>query len=347
VFLSKRNGVYYLWYHDDGGRKRKVSTGARVKSEAMQFLRHFEEASHPQRKRHTLLSAFTNELFGYVCSNMTSGTLWIYKSAFRHFIMYVGDIPLQSLTPYHLDRFKTYRLKDVSPVTVNIELRCLKAGIAVARRWKIIDCNPCENVSAVSVPQREPVFYTKSDFSKLMDGIKEEWLRCLVLWSALTGMRQGESLSLRWRHVDLDRGVVHIESGKNFKTKAGKRRTIPISSAGVQLLRLLPRQNMEDCVFTLNGNCLHGQWVGEKVRRYVRSLGLNRKLNFHSLRHSFASWLAMDGVSIYQISRLLGHSDVSVTQEFYAHLQPEDLRESVQRIDQMLNRNWLPSKMVD
>jgi integrase len=64
----------------------------------------------------------------------------------------------------------------------------------------------------------------------------------------------------------------------------------------------------------------------------VREIGLDRRLNFHSLRTSFASWLALDGVSIYQISKLLGHSDVKITQEYYAHLEPAELHDVVDRI---------------
>ncbi len=60
----------------------------------------------------------------------------------------------------------------------------------------------------------------------------------------------------------------------------------------------------------------------------MRKTSLNSKLNLHSLRHTFASWLVQRGVSIYEVSKLLGHSDIIVT-EIYSHLRAEDLRESV------------------
>jgi integrase len=161
--------------------------------------------------------------------------------------------------------------------------------------------------------------------------------KLIVVFAALSGMRQGEILSLKWSQIDLTNRMVRIESRKDFRTKSGKRRTIPLGSGAVCLLRGLEQGGPDRFVFTLGGSQLRGVWVGTKLRRYVRSLGINRKLNFHSLRHSFASWLAMDGVSIYQISKLLGHSDVSVTQEFYAHLQPESLRDAVDRLKLNLN----------
>ena len=338
MFLSKRNGIYYLWYRDDLGRKKKVSTGATTKSAALEFLRDFDKSNRPKQTSHLLLSAFAPQLFEHIQANMTPGTLWLYQNAFRHLIQFAGDIRLQQLSAFHFDRYKIHRLKEVGPVTVNIELRVLKAGLTVARRWKMVPANPFEGLSMVPVPEREPVFYSKEDFYLLVGSMKEPWLRNVVVFAALSGMRQGEILSLKWSQVDLANGMVHIESRRDFRTKGGKRRTIPLNSGAESLLRSLEHRDSGGLVFTHHGAPLKSRWVGAKLRRYVRGLGLDRKLNFHSLRHSFASWLAMDGVSIYQISRLLGHSDVSVTQDFYAHLQPDSLRDAVNRIQLNVNR---------
>ena len=62
----------------------------------------------------------------------------------------------------------------------------------------------------------------------------------------------------------------------------------------------------------------------------------NQEIHFHSLRHSFASWLAQDGTSVYMIKDLLGHSDVKTTQ-IYSHLQPESLHSEVNKISILLN----------
>ncbi len=60
------------------------------------------------------------------------------------------------------------------------------------------------------------------------------------------------------------------------------------------------------------------------------------RLHFHSLRHTFATWLVQDGVSIYAVKELLGHLDVKTTQ-VYSHLQPEQLHSTVNKIDVSLN----------
>jgi site-specific recombinase XerD len=62
----------------------------------------------------------------------------------------------------------------------------------------------------------------------------------------------------------------------------------------------------------------------------------NHRLHLHSLRHTFASWLVQDGVSLYEVQKLLGHSSIAVT-EIYSHLQPEQLHETVNRLKVSLN----------
>ena len=91
-------------------------------------------------------------------------------------------------------------------------------------------------------------------------------------------------------------------------------------------------------VFTLNGREVYPNWISAKMKQYVvdASIGLPKKLHFHSLRHTFASWLVQDGVSIYAVKELLGHSDVKTTQ-VYSHLQPEQMHNEVNRIHISMN----------
>ena len=73
-------------------------------------------------------------------------------------------------------------------------------------------------------------------------------------------------------------------------------------------------------------------FLSHKFAGYVENAGINLKLNFHSLRHTFASWLVQRGVSIYEVSKLLGHSEIKTTQ-IYAHLRSENLSNAVELLD--------------
>lgn len=89
-------------------------------------------------------------------------------------------------------------------------------------------------------------------------------------------------------------------------------------------------------VFHRGGCVLKRNYISKTFKRFVVSAKLDTRLHFHSLRHTFASWLAQDGVSLYAIQKLLGHSSSSVTQ-MYRHLQPEQLHATVNRIALSVN----------
>jgi integrase len=284
------------------------------------------------RKPPPHLSQLFSEVLKYVGATLEPGTLAIYRTTFAHFSRSAGDLPLPSLTPRHIDTYKIERLAAVAPTTVNIELRTLKSAFRMGVRWNMLRKSPLEGLSLARVPERQPAYFSREEFQRLLDAIKEPWLRDVVLFAAVTGMRQGEILSLAWNQVDLEARVARLTSSASFRTKTGKRRTVPLGETAVQVLQRRKPGIKSGVVFTLRGKPLMRRWVTTKLRRYVRQLGMDPRLNYHSTRHSFASWLALDGVSIFQISKLLGHSDVKITQHYYAHLEPGELHEVVDRI---------------
>ena len=87
-----------------------------------------------------------------------------------------------------------------------------------------------------------------------------------------------------------------------------------------------------ELIFTLEGERILQDNLQDKFRKYVVASELNPKLTFHCLRHTFASWLVQKGVSIYEVSKLLGHADIKTTQ-IYAHLRSDDLRNAVERLE--------------
>jgi site-specific recombinase XerD len=96
----------------------------------------------------------------------------------------------------------------------------------------------------------------------------------------------------------------------------------------MQILTKRELSKTGNIIFTINNEPIKQDFISKKFRKYVKKTGLNPKLSFHSLRHTFASWLIQKGVSIYSVSKLLGHSNIRVT-EIYAHLRQSDLMDSV------------------
>lgn len=348
MFLSKHpNGTYYLYYNDERGKRQKVSTRCGHKADALAFLQTFEKQEHERKKNanRRLLSTFVTEFLEYAQGNLAKGTVAIYRSTLRNFTSIVGNLPLISFTPQHFDKYKTERLKrrklrgveTVKPVTVNIELRALRSCFNTAVRWRFIPNNPFARQKLASIPDQTPIFFTKEDFQKLLIAIKHEWLKEIVIFATLTGLRRGELVNLRWREVDLQRHVIIIQSNATFKTKQGRKRVLPLSDTAFYLLRSKLGQVTYEHVFTLNGKKIFEDWLTHAFKKAVMDAKLeDKRLHFHSIRHTFATWLVQDGVGIYEVQKLLGHSSISVTQ-VYSHLAAGELHSAVNRISLPLN----------
>jgi integrase len=165
------------------------------------------------------------------------------------------------------------------------------------------------------------------------------------------GLRIGETLMLRPTiDVDVDRGVLFIQArgeGKSrWQPKYGKNREVPISTAlrpyVERHLVTLPRGAPYLFPSTGSGPQLGPQTLHAIVRRVVADAGLEpgRKhpegITFHTLRHTFASWLVMAGADLLTISRLMGHKSIKQVQVIYGHLSPQHLAGTVE----LLSRRW-------
>jgi integrase len=339
MFLSKHsNGIYYLWFNDGEGKRQKVSTRCRLKTDAYRFVQVFKHDEYLRRKqvKHKLLSDVIRDYLNVVETNLVKGTVKNYRAALKNLLTFTGDIPLVSFTPYHFDAFKSERLKSIKPVSLNIELRALRTFFNTAVRWRMFERTPFE-VKLMKIPETQPTFLTKEEFQRLLSIIEEEWFKYVIIFAVCTGLRRAELINLRWNSVDLQRKIIRIECSQTFHTKSGKSRVVPLSETAYYLLKRKQFQDSSEYVFALNGKKIHDGWISHLFKRYVRAANLaDQKLHFHSLRHTFASWLAQDGTSIYVIKDFLGHSDLKMT-AVYSHLQPTQLHSEVNKISISLN----------
>ena len=136
---------------------------------------------------------------------------------------------------------------------------------------------------------------------------------------------------MEWTQINCERKIVILDNQCHIK-KGKKVRTLPLNNKSSHILEKRYKNKTSSSVFTYEGNPLSQDYLSHKFAGYVKKSELNKKLNFHSLRHTFASWLVQKGVSIYEVSKLLGHADITTTQ-IYAHLRSDDLRDAVERLE--------------
>lgn len=337
--FRRSNGIYYLLTTENGKRKW-TSTRERDKRLALRRANDLLERSEPEPQpvsqppapplpSSSTLAGFRVEFLAYARTAFAPGTVDMYAHALGSVQTLMGDRPLGSVSARDADAYKARRIKEGrSPVSLNIELRTLRAAFQTAVRWGLLEKNPWKEVSLVRIPERQPVYFTREQFGKLLGAVRKPWLRDLIVACVSTGLRRGEVLNLRWSDVDWDSGVLKIQSSTAFRTKAGKRRAVPINETLRELLLRRLRSRTCDHVFTDESGPVRPDHFTHSFKKAVRAAGLPDALHVHSLRHSFATWLVQEGVSVYEIQQLLGHSTIRVT-EVYAHLAPSQLRRAV------------------
>jgi integrase/recombinase XerD len=146
-------------------------------------------------------------------------------------------------------------------------------------------------------------------------------------------MRLGELVNMKWTWIDLNENQILLQCSDSFTTKSKSCRVIPFNSHLGNIFinrwpKVLSIKNDDFVFYRLNGIRLNENYVSKKFKEYVRLAGLNDKIHFHTLRHSFASLLVQRGVSLYVVKELLGHEALSTTQ-IYSHLQQQNLRDAV------------------
>ena len=339
MFLSKSSsGIWQLYYNNSLGKRTKVSTKTKIKSEALAFLKTFNLDRQPANKS-VRFTEFITDFHQYTKSNYTQGNIVLYERAFRNFQLFFGNIILRSITPQHSEKYKVERLKTSAPVTVNIELRCLRSALNIAKRWNLVESNPFSSLKQCPVPEKSPTFFSKGNLRLLVDSIKVQWLKEIVLFAVMTGMRESEILHIRWQDIDFKRKIIAIQSNNSFRTKNGKNRFIPMNKTLYSLLKNKSKYKTSDYIFTLDGGLIKRERVSVRFKREIKKAGIkDSSLHFHSLRHTFASWLVQAGVSLYEVQKLLGHSSPIVTQ-IYSHLAPEQMHSTVNRIS--IGRNLI------
>ncbi len=268
--LFKRSNGFWYVLHEKDGRRCWKSTRSRSKQEALKTIARLQEFLKPKPKS-VLLSEFVKEFLQYVEPTYSAKTARMYKDSLHSFQKLVGDIALRDLTCKHIDTYKAARLADVSPVSVNIELRTLRAAFNTALRWDELERNPFSGKILVKVQEQAPVYFSKEDFQSLLSLIKENWLKELVVFAVVTGMRRGEIVNLLWEDVDLARKVIHVRGNANFRTKHGKNRVVPLSDVGYHLLASKAKKGSAGFVFTLNGRKIKEDWPSQKLKKYIHN----------------------------------------------------------------------------
>lgn len=335
MFLSKRpNGIWYIIYQDVSGKRCMKSTRTKYKPIAEKHLRIFEQSfldMQLQRVIPITLYEFRWKYLIYSESIHTPKTNKCFKTSFKFLMNYFGNIPLTDLTSSRIEDYLQHRIHSSSLFAARRDFINLSSAFSKAVRDEYLESNPFRKIKRIKIPERLPLFYSDQDIEKLIAVVEDNDLRDLIVFDLNTGLRLGEIMNLEWHQIDFKNKLL-ILSNRTFITKSKKIRTIPLNHTAHEIVLRRKESTSGNLVFTYRGKILNENTFSWLMKKQVKKAGINIKLNFHSLRHTFASRLVQKGVSIYIVSKLLGHADIKTTQ-IYAHLRTDDLRNSVNLLD--------------
>lgn len=258
-----------------------------------------------------------------------------------HVVPIIGRKLISEVGRAELDAFKT--IWKCAPRTTNTRLGVVMRMLSLAAEWEIIRVAPM--CKLLKIADDVPRFLTEPEAIALIAAAPEKW-RSMLIVALRTGLRIGELRGLQWGDIDFERarlcvrrtdpGVADMDSDS---PKGNRIRVVPLAADALATLRtvfeLSPFQKPTHWVWTGDE-----RWRGERNRYRTRSegncafaidriaikAGLNSEgvqadtdVTWHTLRHTFASWLVMAGVPLTAIQELLGHQNIKQTMR-YAHL---------------------------
>ncbi len=226
---------------------------------------------------------------------------------------------METMQPAHIAAFRDRRLQSVAPATVVRELAYISAIINHARReWDLRCTNPVALVKKPATPLGRVRVLIEQEHAKLLAALQPTGRRgAAPLWAVqlalATGMRRGELLALRWEHVDLAKRTATLPHTKN-----GDRRSVPLSTAAVDVLRVLALNPADARVLPTNARALE-----KAFRRAIARAGVT-DFRFHDLRHTAITAMAPKLPNVIELAAVTGHRSLKMLQRYY-HPRAEDL----------------------
>jgi integrase len=259
-------------------------------------------------------------------------------------IPFFGGMLLEQISTHHVEQFKAASLKEgVSRKTVNNRLAILSKLLSTAYDWLELTGKPPKIAWLKCPPPRTD--FLSADECTLLLSHADGMIREMILTGLRTGMRHGELAGLQWSSIDWENRNITVRHSRCPRTgelrspKSNRERSIPMDADLYEML--FRRKKSTGYVFT---NDTGQSWPAHQMLHALRDLrykaGL-RPMGWHTLRHTFASHLAMKGAPLHAIQALLGHSTIAVTMR-YAHVAPSTLRTAIELLNpkQAYNGNF-------
>jgi len=244
--------------------------------------------------------------------------------------------------------------RNMSAGTVRNIYRVFYAAMKKAAEYEYIYVNPCQGARLPKMEKKEARLLTLREQKMLEQTAKGDKNGFAILLAIYTGLRVGEVCALKWEDVDLNNGVINISRtirriqchAPDADTKTvlvtgsvksnHSVRTIPLPVNILKLFKKYKNTSSDKYVFTYSGHHLEPRILQYRFKALLKKAGLDN-INFHALRHTFATRCMELCFDIKTLSEILGHASAKMTLDRYGHSQMEHKKAAMKTLDQLFS----------
>jgi integrase len=293
--------------------------------------RHFPSTA---AKRHTV-SDLIDKYISVVLPGKRASTAYNQNYQLAWWKKQLGHYRLTDVTPALLIDYRDKRVRNTdkrpSGVTVKRWLAVLSHCFTMAvQEWQWCDENPVLKITKPRERRGRVRYLSDEERHQLLEACQDSrnpYLYIIVMLALATGARRGELLRLCWPDVDLKRGTLTFHETKN-----GDRRAVPLTGQALTLMHQHAKVRRLDTALVFpDATGKRALGIREAFEGAVERAGI-KDFRFHDLRHTFASYLAMNGATLAEIAETLGHKTLAMVKR-YAHLTEAHTRSVVERMN--------------
>lgn len=269
-----------------------------------------------------------------------------YETYFRvHILKYFLNRDLKTIKKPEIENFQIHLHKDHNAKGTNMIMTMLKSVFKDAVNEGYLLKSPSEFVKKLTEDNAHDNYWTKSEIDQFLRANCKHENYDLFLVATNTGMRRGELAGLCWDRVDFGTNTITVTRTRDRhelkeRTKTNIKRVIPMNGITKDTLLKVFMSRTHDVPFVFlnkDGRPIDPHHINRTFNRAQEKAEIKNQITFHDLRHTFASQFVMSGGDIYDLQKLLGHTNIGMTTR-YAHLSMDHLQNAMK--DFSLGQAW-------
>ena len=312
-----------------GGKRKRISL--KTKDGKVAILRASKLADDRQATNDgkVLFEAFLTRYRDFLKATRKPRTIDKFEHGLKKFNEFKQIKYLDELTPALLDECAVWhkaQLKTKYAPGLNRDIRAIKTAMRQAEFWDLVPIQNWRKVSKFKEVKGRVEYHTPEEIKQILKIFNPDW-QLIVRLGFQAGLRRGETAVLKWADVDFKNNQIYVAPNKTEGY-----RYVPLVPGLRKALEAAKKRAKKGAEFVINvGEDRYSPYYLSAFYSKETKEKLPFKCGLHKLRHTFASHLVQNGVDLYRVSKLLGHSSIKMT-EIYAHLAQADLKSAVTKL---------------